>query len=432
MSTISRRSFLKLGGMTASLAWLGSTSAAKGEAKGARVVVVGGGFGGATAAKYLKWFDAGLDVTLVEPKTVFVTCPASNWVLGGLRRMDEITQSYTALKDRYGVRLVHDWAVSIDPEARTVTLKGGEKLSYDRLIVSPGIDFKTAAIEGYGAGTEAVMPHAWQAGAQTELLERQIKAMADGGTVIVAAPPDPFRCPPGPPERVSMIAHYLKRHKPKSKILLLDAKDAFSKQGLFEQGWARIYGYKTDNSLIEWIPKAADGTVLAVDPKAMTVSGEFDTHKGDVINLIPPQQAGKIARDAGLANESGWCPVDPRTWESTLHRFVHVIGDAAIQSPLPKSGYAANSEGKVCAAAIVALLNGREPVAEPRWMNTCYSLVSPDWGISVAGVYALQGGKIVSVEGSGGVSPIADESGRTAEAAYAQAWYTNIARDIFG
>ncbi|MGF1642178.1 MAG: FCSD flavin-binding domain-containing protein [Thiotrichales bacterium] len=430
--TLSRRHFIKLGALAAATGWLGHARIASGAAKGARIVVIGGGFGGATAAKYLKWFDPGIDVTLIEPKSEFVTCPASNWVLGGLRQMGDITQSYAALKDRHGVRLVHDWVVRIDPDGRKITLKGGESLVYDRLIVSPGIDFKTSAIEGYAEGTDALMPHAWQAGPQTELLQRQLLAMPDGGTVIVAAPPDPFRCPPGPPERVSMIAHYLKRHKPKSKILLLDAKDAFSKQGLFEQGWARLYGYKTDHSLIELVPKAEDGAVLAVDPKAMTVSGEFDTRKADVINLIPPQQAGRIARDAGLANETGWCPVDPITWESTLRPNIHVIGDAAIQSPLPKSGYAANSEGKVCAAAIVAMLNGKAPTSSPHWMNTCYSLVSPDWGISVAGVYTLKDGKLISIEGAGGVSPADDQSGRTAEAAYAQAWYTNIARDIFG
>ncbi len=431
MNTFTRRDFLKLTGFATGATLLGNAGIATGQAKGAKVVVIGGGFGGATAAKYVRWFDPSIEVTLIEPKQHYVTCPGSNWVIGGLKQMTDITRNYEALKTKHGVKIVHDWVSAIDPAARKLRLKGGGELTYDRLIVSPGIDFKMGAIQGYDEAAMEVMPHAWQAGPQTEVLIKQLHAMKDGGVVIVSAPPDPFRCPPGPPERVGMIAHYLKRHKPKSKILLLDAKDAFSKQKLFEQGWAKFYGFGTDQSMIQIIPKAQDGAVLAVDVKGMTVMGEFDKHQGDVINIIPPQQAGKIARDAGLANDTGWCPVDQRTWESTLHKRVHVIGDAAIQSPLPKSGYAANSEGKVCAAAVVALLNGQAPAENPHWINTCYSLVSPEWGISVAGVYELKEGKAISVEGAGGVSPADDLTARSAEAAYAFAWYTNITRDLF-
>ncbi len=401
-----------------------------GTAGSAHVVVIGGGFGGATAARYLRRFAPEIKVTLVEPKTEFVTCPGSNWVLGGERQLGFITHSYAKLRDRHGVNLVHDRVTAIDPAARKVTLQGGDALAYDRLIVSPGIGFR-ANIEGYDAAAMEIMPHAWHGGAQTLLLRRQLEAMPDGGTVIIAPPPDPFRCPPGPPERASMVAHYLKKYKPKSKVLVLDAKDKFSKQGLFIEGWKQHYGYGTENAMIEWVPASQDGTVTAVDVAGMQVHTGFGMQKADVINIIPAQQAGAIAAQAGLADDSGWCPVDHRTWESTLHPGIHVIGDAAIQSPLPKSGYAANSEAKVCAANVVQLLKGNAPI-EPHWINTCYSLVTPEHGISVAMVYDLVDGKVAKAEGAGGVSASDDPKARALEAAYAVDWYRNITYDIFG
>lgn len=449
MTGIKRRRFLKMvgaapaaggllggcgdksGQMDTPDAGMEATAPAVGKQAAARVVVIGGGFGGATAAKYIREFSANsVDVTLVEPKQAFVTCPGSNWVLGGLRDMNFITHSYAALQNKHGVTVVHDRVTSIDPDAQQVTLAGGDSLKYDRLVVSPGIAFRDN-IEGYTAAAMEKIPHAWQAGPQTILLRQQLEAMPDGGTVIMAAPPDPFRCPPGPPERASMIAGYLQKYKPKSKVLILDAKDKFSKQGLFIEGWTQHYGYGTDNSLIEWIPASKDGAVRAVDVQGMRVMTEFGEHTGDVINIIPAQKAGDIAAQSGLTDDSGWCPVDHLTWESTLVAKVHVIGDAAIQSPLPKSGFAANSEAKVCAASIVRLLEGKS-MLDPSWINTCYSLITQQHGISVAMVYALVDGKVAKVEGAGGVSKSNDPPGRALEASYAVDWYQNITYDIFG
>jgi sulfide dehydrogenase [flavocytochrome c] flavoprotein subunit len=370
--------------------------------------VIGGGFGGATCAGYLRRLSSDIDVTLVERDTMFMTCPFSNAVLGGLYDMDFITHGYDSLRDDHGVKVVHDSAVDVDANAKKVRLAGGSSLDYDRLVVSPGIDLRWGAIEGYDEAASATMPHAWKAGEQTTILRKQLEAMPDGGVVIIAAPPNPFRCPPGPYERASLIAHYLKKHKPRSKILIYDAKPKFSKQPLFEQGWAALYP-----GMIEWISESDGGAIDAVDVKAMTVNPTFgDPQKGDVINVIPPQKAGMIAEIAGLADESGWCSVDQRTFESKAHKDIHVIGDASIATPMPKSGFAASSQG---------------------YVNTCYSLVGPDYGISVAAVYRLGDNGIAAVAGAGGVSPKdADAEFRVAESRYALGWYQSITSDIWG
>jgi NADPH-dependent 2,4-dienoyl-CoA reductase/sulfur reductase-like enzyme len=392
------------------------------------VVVVGGGFGGATAAKYLKRFDPALDVTLVEPAARFYTCPFSNLVLGGLRDMATIGHGYDELVSRYGITHVRVSAEAIDTTAKTVTVSGGEKLEYDRLLLSPGIDIKWGALAGYDMAAAEKAPHAWKAGAQTELLRRQLEAMEDGGVFVLVAPENPFRCPPGPYERASMVAHYFKTHKPRSKVLILDAKDRFSKQELFVQGWQEVYG-----DMIEWVPVSMDGKVVRVDANAREVETEFGTrHKAAVLNVVPPQKAGNIAAAAGLVDEAGWAPIQPRTFESTLAPDVYVVGDASIAAPMPKSGFCANSQGKVAAAAIVASLAGRE-APEPSWANTCYSTIAPDYGISVAGVYAVAEGKIVQVPGSGGVSPMdASAEFRKLEAEYAVGWYESVASDTWG
>jgi sulfide dehydrogenase [flavocytochrome c] flavoprotein subunit len=430
--SISRREFIRLlgaAGVGAGTGLLGMAPAIAAKS-GGQVVVIGGGFGGATAAKYIRKLDSSINVTLVEPNKTYATCPASNWVLGGLRGMGDITFTYDKLASSHGVKVVHDLVTAIDPAARTVTLKGGDKLAYDRLVVSPGIDFRWDKIEGYDAAVAEKIPHAWKAGAQTELLLKQLKAMKDGGTVVIAAPPNPFRCPPGPYERASLIAHYLKESKPKSKVVILDPKSKFSKQPLFEGGWKELYGYGTDKSMIEWINLEKGGDWNRVDAKNMSVHSEFVDLKADVINPIPPQMAGAIAVSAGLTDDSGWCPVDAKTCESTLHPGIHVIGDASIADPLPKSGYAANSEAKVCAFAVVSMLKGVE-VPTPTWVNTCYSLVAPRYGISVAMVYALTPeGKIGKVEGSGGVS--GPNTSRRKEASFAESWYDNVVYDLFG
>ena len=429
MGNTTRRNFvLSVGALGAATSVLGWPVIGRAKTAGGRVVVIGGGFGGASCAKYLRRLSTDIDVTLVERDSRFMTCPFSNAVLGGLYDMDFITHGYDALRDKYGVKVVHDSAVDIDADAKKVRLAGGSSLQYDRLVVSPGIDLRWNAIEGYDEAASTTMPHAWKAGEQTTILRRQLEAMPDGGVVIIAPPANPFRCPPGPYERASLIAHYLKKNKPRSKILIYDAKPKFSKQPLFEQGWQALYP-----GMIEWISESEGGAIDAVDVKAMTVNPTFgDPQKGDVINVIPPQKAGMIAAIAGLADESGWCSVDQRTFESKAHKDIHVIGDASIATPMPKSGFAASSQGKVCATAIVASLSGQE-MPDPSYVNTCYSLVGPDYGISVAAVYRLEENGIAAVAGAGGVSPKdADAEFRVAESRYALGWYQSITSDIWG
>ncbi len=394
----------------------------------ARVVVIGGGFGGATAARYLKKASPQLQVTLVEPNRRFVTCPYSNLVLGGWRKMDSITFGYDKLA-KAGIAVVHETATAVDPGKKQVRLSGGRVLPYDRLIVSPGIDLNWKGLPGYDEKAADAMPHAWKAGAQTILLRRQLEAMPDGGLFVMSSPANPFRCPPGPYERVSMIASYFAQAKPRSKILILDAKESFSKQGLFQDGWQKFYA-----GMIEWVPVGKDGKVVKVDAQARTLETEFgQVHKAAVANVIPPQTAGAIARSAGLADASGWCPIDAMTFESRLVKGIHVVGDATIAAPMPKSGFAANSQGKVAAAAAAAMLLGRTSPA-PALVNTCYSHVAKDYAISVAGVYRGTPDKgLVEVPDSGGVSPRQwEDENRRLESVYADGWYASITGDMFG
>ena len=394
----------------------------------ARVVIVGGGFGGATCARYIKKFDSEIDVTIVERDAKFVTCPFSNLVLGGLKNIEDITHSYDALKNKHGVNVIQDEVTAIDAEKQVVKTKGGKDLGYDRVVVSPGIDFLWDKVEGFSEADSEMVPHAWKAGSQTLLLKKQLEAMPDGGTFVIVAPPNPFRCPPGPYERAAMVAHYMSQNKPKSKILILDAKEKFSKMPLFTQGWEALYPGK-----IEWVAGTKGGIVTQVDAKKKTVHNEAgDEIKADVINYIPHQTSGAIARMAGLADATGWCPVNQKTFESTLVKNAHVIGDSSVATPLPKSGYAASSEGKMCAAAVVSAINNME-MPDPSYSNTCYSLIGPEYGISVAAVYRYQDGKIGKVEGAGGVSPKdADSAFRNAEALYAHGWYSSITGELFG
>jgi sulfide dehydrogenase [flavocytochrome c] flavoprotein chain len=420
----SRRQFLGLAGQ---LFLAGSWARRAWTQTPARVVVVGGGFGGATCAKYIRRADPTLEVTLVEPRRQFITCPFSNAVIAGMRDLASVTQGYDGLRQRHGVRVVHASASAVDPTARRVTLDDGSAMLYDRLVLAPGIEMRWGGVEGYDAAASEVFPHAWEAGPQTVLLRRQLEAMADGGLVVIAAPAEPYRCPPGPYERASLIAYYLKTHKPRSKLLILDAKDAFSKQELFRTAWERLYP-----GLIEWIPQSQSGRVVRVDSRARTVSTDFDDYQPAVANIIPPQQAPAIARSIGLDDDKGWCAVRAGSFESTVHAGIHVIGDAAIANPMPKSAFSANNQAKACAAAIVAALRGYQ-VAEPALMNTCYSLVAPDYGISIAAVYRVVDDKLVTVEGSSGVSPLAAPTEtRASEAEYAKSWYANITADTFG
>jgi sulfide dehydrogenase [flavocytochrome c] flavoprotein subunit len=391
-----------------------------------RVVVVGGGFGGASCARALRQAGPGIAVTLVEPSATFTACPLSNAVIGGLRELSAQQFTYERLAQE-GIALARTAATAVDPGGRAVTLADGTRLRYDRLVLAPGIDIRWGALPGYDEAAAAELPHAWRAGEQTLLLRRQLEAMPDGGLVVVVAPANPYRCPPGPYERASLIAHYLTTRKPRSKLIILDAKDAFSKQRLFQAAWKELYP-----SLIEWVPLSKGGHVTAVEPATRTLITDFGRHTPAVANVIPPQRAGRIAEAAGVADKSGWCPIDPVTFESALQPGIHVIGDAAIAGAMPKSAFAANSQAKVCAAAIARLLTGAAP-SVPKLINTCYSLVAPDYAISVAGVYRPSGGQLAEVPGSGGVSPAeAPRATRAAEAALAEAWYRTIGAEAFG
>jgi NADPH-dependent 2,4-dienoyl-CoA reductase/sulfur reductase-like enzyme len=391
-----------------------------------RIVIIGGGFGGATCARALRHADPQFDVTLVEPNPTFTACPFSNAVIAGLRDIAAQRFGYGAIRAA-GIAIAQDQATAVDPQARHVTLRDGSALDYDRLVLAPGIAIRWDALPGYDEAAAEVMPHAWLAGDQTLLLRRQLEAMPDGGTAVISAPANPFRCPPGPYERASLIACYLKKAKPRSKLIVLDAKDNFSKQRLFQNAWQQFYP-----ELIEWVSLSNGGKVISVDAKTRTLATDFASYKPDVANVIPPQRASGIAQLAGVADSTGWCPIDPVTFESRLQPNIHVIGDAAIAGAMPKSAFAANAQAKVCAETITALLHGEAP-SPPKLINTCYSLVAPDYGISIAGVYHSVGGQLADVEGAGGVSPLdAPADFRALEAAYAKAWFGTITAETFG
>ncbi|HEX6317611.1 MAG TPA: NAD(P)/FAD-dependent oxidoreductase [Burkholderiales bacterium] len=413
-----RRDFIKFAGAAgaASLAGCATPGGGKG-----RVVVVGGGYGGATAAKYLRMWEPGIDVVMVERNDVFTSCPMSNLVLGGNRTIEEIRRTYDGLRRR-GVRVVNDEATAIDAARKVVRLQRGGELQYDRLIVSPGIDFNFAEIEGYQAAQDRVL-HAWKAGAQTVALRRQLESMKDGGVYVLSVPLAPYRCPPGPYERASQVAHYFKRAKPRSKVLILDANpDVTSKGPLFKRAWADLY-----KGIIEF---RGNSKVVAVDPAAMAVRTEFDTVRGDVLNVVPPQRAGDIAVKAGLITHNNrWCDVDWRTLESKAVKGVHVLGDATLSAPgMPKSGHMTNQQAKVCAAAVIELMSGRAANAAPVMTNTCYSYVSDSEVIHVASVHQWDAGQgtIIPVKGAGGVSAARNEL----EGKYAWAWAQNIWADM--
>jgi sulfide dehydrogenase [flavocytochrome c] flavoprotein subunit len=385
------------------------------------VVVVGGGYGGTIAAKYIRMQDKSIEVVLIEPNRQFISCPFSNLYLGGLLPdLTSLTIGYDKLVANHGIKLIHDTVTAIDPVKRTVTVSSGS-IDYDRLVLSPGVDFRTEEIEGYHpVTTPQVMPHAWKAGPQTLLLRKQLEDMPNGGTVVLTVPLAPFRCPPGPYERTNMIAMYLKQHKPKSKIVVLDANpDIVSKAGLFRKGWKKHY-----DGIIQY-RSAQKVTAVNAANRSVFIEG-IEEVKGDVVNVIPPQRAGQIASTAGLLGaDKAWCPVNPISFESTLQKHIHVIGDACNAGAMPKSGYSANSEAKACAANIVASMNGRELI-EMSGINVCYSAISATEAVSVAGVYTVKGGAIVAVPNSGGVSPDLSET----EAVYARSWVKNILTEM--
>lgn len=416
--TISRREFMKWTSAGAGLAAVAGCATA-GSGGAGRVVVVGGGYGGATAAKFVKLWGADIDVTLVEPNQHFISCPISNLVLGGNAQMSDITFSYDGLRNR-GIRVVRDSAVAIDAEKRVVRLAGGDSLPYDRVIVSPGIEFMVEQIPALkNADAQNRIPHAWKAGAQTVTLRKQLESMRDGGVYVLQIPMAPYRCPPGPYERVCQVADYFRKAKPKSKIIVLDSNpDITSKKGLFLAAWNGLY-----KGMIDYRPNSE---IADVDVKGMVVKLQFDNVKGDVLNVVPAQRAADIAVRSGLITANNrWCGVDWTTCESTAVKGVHVLGDSTLSAPgMPKSGSMANQHAKVCAAAVVALIKGQPLNRDTMMMNTCYSFVSGDSAMHVASVHRYDPAQktIAPVKGSGGVSKAAS----AAEAAYAWGWARNI------
>jgi sulfide dehydrogenase [flavocytochrome c] flavoprotein chain len=387
----------------------------------AKVVIVGGGFAGASCALSLRHLNPGIEVTLVDPDDRYVTCPMSNSVLVGLRDLKSISVSRRGL-ERAGVRYVRDRVNAVDTQLRRARLEGGVKLAYDRLVMAPGIRFLWEQPQGYDEAAARVMPHAWQAGAQTEILAAQLRAMHDGGVVAISVPAGPMRCPPGPFERASLIADYLKEHKPRSKVLIFDANNRFPKQDAFTDAWHTLYP-----GMIEWIPVVEDGAVVRVAPATMTLYTTQGTHRVDVANIIPPQAPGLLASQIGLASDHGWCPIRPETFESTLMANVHAIGDACIADPMPKAASAANSQAKQCALAIVAAFEGREPPA-PLFESVCYSLLARATALSIHARFQLVAGRIQQMAG-----PEDPGRGRSEEEARnADRWYKNITVDSFG
>jgi NADPH-dependent 2,4-dienoyl-CoA reductase/sulfur reductase-like enzyme len=421
---ITRRHFGSLALGTLAASRLASPALAQAKPK---VVVIGGGAGGATVARYVAKDSAGgLEVTLVEPATQFTTCFHSNLYLGGFKSLKEITHSYDKLAAG-GVKVTHQAAAAIDREKKQVRLADGSSLAYDRLVVSPGIDLKYDSVPGWGQEHEVVMPHAWKAGPQTELLKKRIDAVPDGGLIVMIAPPNPYRCPPGPYERVSMMAHVLKTAgKTKSKIIILDPKESFSKQALFQEGWEKHYP-----GMVEWINAKIYETVKSVDPKTGTVETGFETYKNAaLVNVIPAQMAGKIARDAGLTNQSGFCPIDPASMRSAQDANIYVLGDACIAGDMPKSAFSANSQAKVAAMMVRGELL-KSSTFPARYTNTCWSLIAPNDTVKVGGRYEAKDGKIAAVE------TFVSTTGESAELRKQTqeeniGWYSGITADIFG
>ncbi len=419
--TLNRRTFLGAAGVVAA-----GLSAPMVLAQGKpRVVVVGGGAGGATAARYIAKDSKGeINVTLIEPSRTYYTCFFSNLYLGGFQELSDIAHSYGALAAGYGINVVHDWAVGVDRDAKTVSLAGGGSVPYDKLILSPGIDFVDGAVEGWDVSAQNKMPHAYKAGSQTELLKAQIMAMPEGGIYAMVAPPNPFRCPPGPYERVSMVAHVLKANNPTAKIIVADPKPKFSKMSLFQEGWANHY-----EGMVDWIGEDFGGGNVSVNPDAMTVTIDGEETKVDVCNVIPAMKAGRIAELAGVT-EGNWAPVNAADMSSKADPDIYVLGDASQQGDMPKSGFSANSQAKVCANAVRGALTGSK-VFPAKFSNTCWSLIDTEDGVKVGATYEATPEKIAKIDG------FISQTGEDAElrkATYQESlgWYAGITADMFG
>ena len=416
---LNRRSFIAAGAATATL----GAPALRANTK-PRVVVIGGGAGGATVARYVAKDSKGeIDVTLIEPTRQYYTCFFSNLYLGGFREMDSLGHSYGNLAAG-GVNVVHDWAIGIDRDAKTVALAGGGSVPYDRLVLSPGIDFVDGAVPGWSTMAQNAMPHAYKGGSQTELLKAQINAMPEGGTFVMVAPPNPYRCPPGPYERVSMVAHTLKANNPKAKIIIVDPKEKFSKQALFEEGWGKHY-----TGMVERIGPDFGGANVEVNPDEMTVNVDGEVIKADVCNVIPAMKAGKICEMAGVT-EGNWAPVTGHTMQSKIDENIHVLGDACSQGDMPKSGFSANSQAKVAAMAVRGALTGSK-VFPAKFSNTCWSLIDTDDGVKVGATYEATDEKIAKVDGF--ISQTGEDAAlRKTTYEESVGWYAGITADMFG
>ncbi len=390
-----------------------------------RVVVVGGGAGGATAARYIAKDSKGeIDVTLIEPSRTYYTCFFSNLYLGGFQELSDIAHSYGTLAANYGINIVHDWATGVDRDAKTVSLAGGGSVPYDKLILSPGIDFVDGAVEGWDLSAQNKMPHAYKAGSQTELLKAQIMAMPEGGTFAMVAPPNPYRCPPGPYERVSMVAHVLKANNPTAKIIVADPKSKFSKMALFQEGWGNNY-----EGMVDWIGEDFGGGNVSVNPEAMTVTIDGEETKVDVCNVIPAMKAGRIAEMAGVT-DGNWAPVNAADMSSKADPDIYVLGDASQQGDMPKSGFSANSQAKVCANAVRGALTGSK-VFPAKFSNTCWSLIDTDDGVKVGATYEATPEKIAKVDGF--ISQTGEDADlRKATYEESLGWYAGITSDMFG
>lgn len=418
---MNRRTFL---GTTAAAAAVLAAPPVLGAAR-PKVVIIGGGPGGATAARYIAKDSKGaIDVTLIEPTRKYYTCFFSNLYIGGFREFASLGHTYGTLAAEYGINVVHDWAVGVDRDARTVTLAGGDSLPYDALVVSPGIDFVEGSVPGWSLASQNRMPHAYKAGSQTQLLKAQIEAMENGGTYVMVAPPNPYRCPPGPYERISMVAHVLKQKKPQSKILIFDPKPKFSKMALFQDAWQRH-----TPGMVEWVG-GEFGMVEEVRPESMEVVAGGETIKAAVCNVIPAMKSGTVAARAGLTNDSGWCSIVPATMQSQVDERVYVLGDATQNGDMPKSGFSANSQAKVCAMAVRHALTGSK-MFPAKYSNTCWSLLGTDDGVKVGASYQAEPEKIAKT--SGFISQVgepADLRKRTYEESIG--WYSGITTDMFG
>ncbi|MEM1374524.1 MAG: NAD(P)/FAD-dependent oxidoreductase [Pseudomonadota bacterium] len=418
--TVSRRTFLGAATAAATL----SAPMVRAMAGKPRVVVVGGGAGGATAARYVAKDSGGdIDVTLIEPTRTYYTCFFSNLYIGGFKDIEDIGHTYGGLASNHGVNVLHDWATGVDRDAKTVTTAGGVTVPYDKLILSPGIDFVDGAVAGWDQTKANKMPHAYKAGSQSELLRAQVESMPQGGTYAMVAPPNPYRCPPGPYERVSMVAHVLKQSNPTAKILIADPKGKFSKQGLFEEGWANHY-----SGMIDWIGSDFGGDVVEVNADDMTLSIDGEVTKVDVCNVIPAMKAGRIADIAGVT-DGNWAPVNAADMSSKADPDIYVLGDASQQGDMPKSGFSANSQAKVCANAVRGALTGSR-VFPARFANTCWSLIETNDGVKVGATYEATEEKIAKVDG------FISSTGETADVRKAtymesEGWYAGITADMF-